>query len=815
LARLYFNLKSEIPNPKCVICLALLLAACACAYAQSPISNPSFEAGLSGWTAYSYQPSGGGDPAVPITGCVGITPCQFTLLAPSLTPDGSKVCGIQSYEATGNGGVCQTFTWSGGPASITVSGRAYSQKYDGTPLDNGCLVRMGLVSGATQDRNAVSTWVTFPWSSDWLRRTIAVPGSGTYTLFIESYQPNFSVIMSTLWDDVEFVAQPPVLATSGPTPAADDPRSPDSSVTIRWTTNVPSTSQVDYGLTSSLGTTVTDAALTTSHAVTLTGLAHTSQYHFRATSTAAGYMGWTSDDLTFRTPIWFTGIVTKLSSNGAATIVDWTTDVPATSQVEYWSDVDGHTFTTEDTTLVTSHEVALTGLVQGRQYSFRVWGRNPAGYSDASSQVGKFWTLPPVSIGLANGNFESTLGADGHSLYPWVQYATQEGVSGYHPIDGLVGPYPAGGATSWFEGVKAYDGSYFVGAAANAGYKNGGVFQRVYVSPDDVYTLTARYLTHRVGGIPGYTRVRVGVDPNGGVNPASSSIKWWTGYSATNDDQWHSAAVTVTAGDAGVATVFLEFIEIYPLEWHVAAIDGVTFGPPMPTSVGALKASTGSLGGVLEDKIVTHASPSPVWLVDRYYNRAYVEEDNRTSGLMVIFPPGASQLPVAGNKITVTGALGVYDGEAALMASNWTVDPNIYPMPKPLMMSQASVGKAGPNQPAIFPNSAGLCNVGMRVRVCGRITHADYGGLVGDWTVYVNDGAKIVDGSGFSGVRTYLYNKLTAYPIEGDYIAVTGVLSVQYVDPDEWPGDGDEYYTYAILTNSADDWDSIWTSFPL
>ncbi len=785
------------------ICLPLL--ACACVWAQGPIANPSFESGLTSWTAYSYQP-GGANPAQPTVGGVGT---HFTLLPPSTTPDGSNVCGIESSQTTGNGGVCQTFIWSGGQASVTVTARAYSTKYDGTPLSNVCLVRMGLVTGATQDRNAVGNWLAFPWSSNWLRRTIAIPGAGQYSLFIEAYQPDSSVIMSTLWDDVEFVAQPPVLATSGPTVTAD-PAHPDTGVTITWTTNVPSSSQVSYGLTSALGSTEADTTLVTSHSVTLSGLTHSSQYYFQATSAAAGYLDWVSDKLTFRTPISFSGIITELTADGASTIIDWTTDVPATSQVEYWSDVDGHVFTTEDTALVTSHEVTLSGLVQGRQYSFRVWGRNQPDYSDAYSQTLKFWTLPPVSIGLANGGFENTHGSEGHSLYPWVQYVTQEGVSGYHPIDGLVGPYPAGGPTSWYGGVQAYGGSYFLGAAANAAYKNGGVFQRVYANPGDFYTLTVRYLTRRVGGRDGDTRVRIGVDPDGGVDPTSGGITWWTGYSTTNDNQWHSAAVTMTAGDTGVATVFLEFFQRFPLEWHICAIDGVSLNPPMPTSIGALKASTDGLGAVLENKIVTHASPWSVWIGDRYYDRCYVEEDDRTAGVEVIFPSSTLPLPADRNKLTVTGSLGVYDGEAALMASSWTVDNGAYDLPKPFAMKQASLGKSGPNQPAIFGDSSGLCNIGLRVRVFGRITHLEYGGLLaGDYTAYIDDGSGIHDGSPYAGIRAYIYDKWPQPPTpsEGDYIAVTGVLAVQYVDPDNWPANGDEYYTRAILTNSPDDWD--------
>ena len=60
------------------------------------------------------------------------------------------------------------------------------------------------------------------------------------------------------------------------------------SVLIRWETDVPADSRVDYGGTTSYGLNTTDATPTTQHAVTLTGLSFETTYHFRATS-ADGY----------------------------------------------------------------------------------------------------------------------------------------------------------------------------------------------------------------------------------------------------------------------------------------------------------------------------------------------------------------------------------------------------------------------------------------------------------------------------------------------------------------------------------------------
>ncbi|NLN74830.1 MAG: hypothetical protein GX139_00770 [Armatimonadetes bacterium] len=796
-----------------IICICAILGG-APALAQSPVSNPGFEQGLDSWITYSYQPSPGAQPAEPVTGCVSVDSCQFTLLDPVGAPDGNSVCGVESYETTGNGGVCQTFTWSGGAASISVTARAYSERYDGSAYDNGCRVRMGLAVGTTQNRDSVQSWEDFPWSQDWCVRTIEVPQSGTYTLFIESYQPNSSAVMSTLWDKVDFSPQPPVLTDYGPIVEAD-PSNPDTAVIITWSTNVASTSQIDYGTTKSYNQSAVEQTPTTYHSVTIENLTPSTQYYYRITSAAPGRLSWVSDDLSFTTPIWFSEIVTKVDPNGSI-VIEWRTDTPSTTQVEYWLENGPHIFTDELMSLVTKHKVTLNSLADGRQYNFRVWSRRP-GYQDASSQKSTFWTLPDIGWGLVNGDFEDTQPGQGHSLSPWVQYTTQEGVSGYHPIDGLIGPYPTGGSAKWLAGVTAYNGSYFLGAGANLGYKNGGVFQRVYVDPGDFYTLSARFMTYQSGGEDGYTEVKIGVDPNGGVDPRSQDIVWWHGSSFTNDATWHPAAITVTAGEMGVATVFLEFEHLFALQWHVSAIDGVRFESPAPRSVGDLKASKDKLGAILEDKVVTYISPHLVYEGGKMCRKVYVEDDNRASGIAVLLPGGSGPTPQLMRGLTIIGALGIYGREATVYASQWSLGSPRTSLPKPLGMSQTSLGRSGPNQPVLAGKSEGLCTVGLRVRVFGRVTWID----TMDGAVYIDDGSALIDGTKTKdtppmpvrGIRTHIVDKYNSTPQVGDYIAVTGVLGTELIDPDYWP-DPTDYYVYSIFTNSSDDWEKLWAGVP-
>ena len=76
----------------------------------------------------------------------------------------------------------------------------------------------------------------------------------------------------------------------------------DSSATITWQTDMPATSQVEYGTTNAYGsTTPPDNELTTSHSLALTGLKPGTTYHFEMKSQGAGGNEATSEPQTFIT----------------------------------------------------------------------------------------------------------------------------------------------------------------------------------------------------------------------------------------------------------------------------------------------------------------------------------------------------------------------------------------------------------------------------------------------------------------------------------------------------------------------------------
>ncbi len=74
-----------------------------------------------------------------------------------------------------------------------------------------------------------------------------------------------------------------------------------TSATINWTTDELANSVVEYGTTTSYGTTESDSSLVTSHSITLTNLSGNTTYHYRVKSTDAANNTTTSSDQQFTT----------------------------------------------------------------------------------------------------------------------------------------------------------------------------------------------------------------------------------------------------------------------------------------------------------------------------------------------------------------------------------------------------------------------------------------------------------------------------------------------------------------------------------
>ena len=196
--------------------------------------------------------------------------------------------------------------------------------------------------------------------------------------------------ISTAGSDTE----PPLISAVAASPA-------ESVTTVTWTTDEPATSQVEYGLTTSYGSQTTkDASLILNHSVGITGLSPTTTYHYRVKSEDGVGNPAVSDDFTFTTPAMIPPVISAVeASPGESTAaVTWTTDEPATSQVEYGLTDSYGSQTAKDTSLTSNHSMSLTGLTPETLYHYRVKSEDAAGNPSVSGDCTLTTTgsAPPV-----------------------------------------------------------------------------------------------------------------------------------------------------------------------------------------------------------------------------------------------------------------------------------------------------------------------------------------------------------------------------------------------------------------------------------
>jgi len=181
--------------------------------------------------------------------------------------------------------------------------------------------------------------------------------------------------------------------TSPPTPTAIS----NTSVTIEWVTNEPSSTKLRYGTEPANWSTYpsrsSDFNRVTHHTVTITGLESDTLYYYRAASADATPNQTVSAEFTFRTttdvdnvPPDITSVPTIIAKTDTTATIAWNTDEPANSSVHYWDASwsgprtwDNIQFTKNSSGLVTSHSVTLTNLTDQTQYYVLVGSSDAAG----------------------------------------------------------------------------------------------------------------------------------------------------------------------------------------------------------------------------------------------------------------------------------------------------------------------------------------------------------------------------------------------------------------------------------------------------
>ncbi|MDP3964928.1 MAG: hypothetical protein Q8Q20_04740 [bacterium] len=187
------------------------------------------------------------------------------------------------------------------------------------------------------------------------------------------------------------------------------PRVSDVSITdvrlfdaiIAWTTNKETTTAIEFGTTTQYGQSLTDVggSLTFTHTLRLENLTDGTTYNVRMTGTDANGNPVQSDNYSFTTLTFprVDGVQFQNKAEGE-TEVTWTTNVPTTSTVEYFSETQAPK-TQGNTALVTEHSILLFGLEDAHAYSARILGTDQFGYEALADNL-TFTTLedttPPI-----------------------------------------------------------------------------------------------------------------------------------------------------------------------------------------------------------------------------------------------------------------------------------------------------------------------------------------------------------------------------------------------------------------------------------
>ncbi|MCD4690861.1 hypothetical protein K8S17_05305, partial [bacterium] len=325
---------------------------------------------------------------------------------------------------------------------------------------------------------------------------------------------------------------------------------------IGWMSNLPASSQVEYGLTDAYGLIVSDDAFVTSHAVEIPGLAENTTYHYRVISETEYGLVVESDDATFTT--WLSPLVIsdlQIAPGILSLTVTWTTNRPADSRVEYSEDDSYGEVTPPMPELVTEHSVTIEDLLPDVLYHVRAWSIDDWGYA-ASSGDHSGTTLPPA---LAVYNL---VAADIAMTTACIEFQTTNPARcriEYGLGDSLALSTPEEPDHITYHGID------LAGLAPGASYVYRVVATDCYGQVEVTETTTFETRPLEVPDPPSITELTVR-----GISASSARVSWTTNRPATSEVQY-GPAVNYSSGvydpslttEHNIVLTGLEFESIY------------------------------------------------------------------------------------------------------------------------------------------------------------------------------------------------------------------------------------------------------------
>ncbi|MFA6531270.1 MAG: hypothetical protein WCT32_00155 [Patescibacteria group bacterium] len=215
------------------------------------------------------------------------------------------------------------------------------------------------------------------------------------------------------------------LTLSSVTPTATT----NTSTTVTWTTNKLSTTVLEYGTTTSYGSTKSETNQNTDHAIKLEDLSPGTTYHVRIKATDADENTTTSDDYAIAIPPTPTisGLKIEDLKPTQATIT-WTTNVNADSKVSFGPAGGAYTSEQGKSDLTTLHSVTIIGLESAKSYHYQVKSTDSYGNVATSSDAtftAPTDTTPPV-ISTTKSEVTTTGSGESAKIMAIITWETDE-----------------------------------------------------------------------------------------------------------------------------------------------------------------------------------------------------------------------------------------------------------------------------------------------------------------------------------------------------------------------------------------------------
>jgi hypothetical protein len=335
----------------------------------------------------------------------------------------------------------------------------------------------------------------------------AQQANGTYGRFQYSANLGVFVVANSISQNVYSLRLTPVSGgTGGPNISGVSVNAITTlSAAILWNTDVPATSQVEYGLTTAYGTMTTlNATLITSHAVALSGLSINTLYHYRVHSKNSSGVESVSGDAVFQTnnttdttppTVSITSPTANANLTGTVSVAANATDNVAVSRVQFLLDganigapvtAPPYTVSWDTTTVVNGgHTLGATatdssgnvGNATGVAVNVSntasasnfqtlctapgvvkcVTWDNPADFTPASGGAGYASGLYPAEDGTYQGVQDTTSKVDGASSLKFVIRAGSVHPHGTNPAGYWLQQFgPDSAATKYGEGTTLY-----------------------------------------------------------------------------------------------------------------------------------------------------------------------------------------------------------------------------------------------------------------------------------------------------------------------------------------------------------------------